>query len=654
MSRLRTVLLRLLALALLVAIVLAAITGVRLYRQGQALLQRVTRVQALVSGDGARSLDRQTLASLQQELTGAQRDYLTLKQTAAPFFPIVARLGWLPRVGPTLAAAPHLAAMGEHLLDAGVTLFDSVDPLLETALGAPGSSQAGQSITERLLPLLLSAQPRFVAAQDATERAVAARAAIDTSRLLPPLARQMDRLDKYLPALRTASQAAAISPILLGAVRPMNYLLVAQNNDELRPTGGFISAAGILTLDRGKITRLDLKDSGSIDNWTRDHPQPPEQLTRFMLSELWVLRDANFWPDFPTSARALDYFAELDLDLQPDGIIAIDQLALQILVGGFGSVVVPEFDNDVLTKDNVVSKIRTYWQPSQEFAQGVQSGEVTKWKEWLPWYGERKQFMTYLVQAMRARLEQDPRSINMAQMGKAILQALDEKHILVYLQEPLGAGLDSTRWGGAIAQTASDYLLAVDTNMGFNKANGVVDRRLDYTVSIDAQGLARSQVTISYHNTSTRTVECLYESYYEPSYDLMMNRCYWNYLRVYVPAGSTLIAEENGNDMEQLGIESGKQVWAMFMVVAPGEQPRVTLGYYSPESVLQRTGDAWEYHMTVQKQPGTDRTPLHVAVTLPAGMTMISASPAPARVEGSTITFQSNLSTDQEFRILMR
>jgi len=56
----------------------------------------------------------------------------------------------------------------------------------------------------------------------------------------------------------------------------------------------------------------------------------------------------------------------------------------------------------------------------------------------------------------------------------------------------------------------------------------------------------------------------------------------------------------------------------------------------------------------VQKQPGTDKTPLRVTVTLPAGMSMLNASPSPTAVDGAAVTFQSNLATDQEFRILMR
>ena len=77
----------------------------------------------------------------------------------------------------------------------------------------------------------------------------------------------------------------------LGADGPRTYLLLAQNNDELRATGGFISGAGHVTIDRGKITSLILKDSYAVDTWDQPHPEPPGPLRKYMATDLWVLRD---------------------------------------------------------------------------------------------------------------------------------------------------------------------------------------------------------------------------------------------------------------------------------------------------------------------------------------------------------------------------
>lgn len=644
---LRRLLAILLITGLVAAAAAAAIVGRQLYGDVRAIKDRLDRVEALVGGDTSQALNTETISVLRQEFVAGRSEFLALKTDVQPFLPALERLSRLPKVGPSLAAVPHLLNMGDNFLNAGATLLDGMDPLLQTLFADKKAVTAGmQSITERMLAPLIAAQPTFVLAQDQIERAAAERAEIDAGRLLPQLASVLARMDKYLPALRVASQGAAVSPILLGAVRPMTYVVIAQNNDELRATGGFISAVGVLTIDKGKIVGLDFKDSYSVDNWKRDHPEPPEQLRKYMGSELWVFRDANFWPDFPTSAKAIEYFADLDLGLDPDGVIAVDQYALQILVGGLGSVAVAEYDNDVLTSENAIAKIRNYWEPP--------AGTEGEWKNWLPWYKQRKQFMSYLVQAMRTKLESDTKSISLPAFAKSVLQALNEKHILWYFSGPLGGGLDDGAWGGAIPQKTNDYLFVVDTNMGFNKANGIVKRRINYAVNIDAGGLARAELLVSYNNPANRDVSCLHDSYYEATYDLMMNRCYWNYLRVYVPAGATLVGDENGDDMEDIGVENAKQVWARWMVVPAKARPQVAIGYYLPDPVLQKVGDVWEYRLLVQKQAGTDSTPLQVTVTLPAGSSVVSVSPAQAKIDGNVVTFSSDLRTDEELRIAIK
>ena len=55
-----------------------------------------------------------------------------------------------------------------------------------------------------------------------------------------------------MAALRDGLELAQALPSLLGADKPAEYLLLAQNPDELRATGGFIGAVGVLTLDQGR------------------------------------------------------------------------------------------------------------------------------------------------------------------------------------------------------------------------------------------------------------------------------------------------------------------------------------------------------------------------------------------------------------------
>src|SRR5205085_6348840 len=92
------------------------------------------------------------------------------------------------------------------------------------------------------------------------------------------------------------------APVLLGANTPQQYLMLAQNNDELRPTGGFISAVGVVKVDRGELSVEWFRDSFAVDDLSINHSPAPAPLEKYMWAEQWLLRDSNWYADFPTSA----------------------------------------------------------------------------------------------------------------------------------------------------------------------------------------------------------------------------------------------------------------------------------------------------------------------------------------------------------------
>src|SRR5699024_5779995 len=150
------------------------------------------------------------------------------------------------------------------------------------------------------------------------------------------------------PEARTAAllapRAADLAGALLGGDRPRTYLLVGQNDDEPRATGGFIGTLGLLTLADGRITASDVRSSYL---WDRPGLAPlpaPEPLQRYMNAGGWYLRDANWWLDFRRTAAQLLLLWEREHGNaeQVDGVIAIDSSALELLLRAVGTVDVPE------------------------------------------------------------------------------------------------------------------------------------------------------------------------------------------------------------------------------------------------------------------------------------------------------------------------
>ena len=84
---------------------------------------------------------------------------------------------------------------------------------------------------------------------------------------------------------------------------PRTYLVLIQNNHELRATGGFIAAVGRVTVDKGRMTALDFADSYTVYSDKSTYPLAPKPMQQYMHIPLLLMRDANWSPDLPTTAE---------------------------------------------------------------------------------------------------------------------------------------------------------------------------------------------------------------------------------------------------------------------------------------------------------------------------------------------------------------
>ena len=263
-----------------------------------------------------------------------------------------------------------------------------------------------------------------------------------------------------------------------------SYLIMAQNEDELRATGGFLTGAGVVTVENGRIADLRFRDSSDVDNIAaKPYDFPPQPLYDFMGLEIFVFRDANFWPDFPTSARkAMDLYA-YGLDVEPlDGVIAIDQEFLRLLVEAIGPVPIPDSEQ-VINANNLLQILRE----ARDIQEGQEVGE---------WVLNRKAFLGGFAAAIRGKVETEFGSIDLPTLARNMSAAADRRHLSIYLRDPDAAtALAATGWDGRLPTAPpGDFLMAVDTNVGYNKVNLLVERALTYEVDLGPQPTATLNV----------------------------------------------------------------------------------------------------------------------------------------------------------------
>lgn len=558
----------------------------------RAALDDLDRLQAVMTKPSMSALPQvQTdLASLETHLREAQA-------AGRPFLRIAPALGWAPRYGPDIVAAPQLLDMAVEFAAAARLASDALAPVTGLA-----DSGGGLDALPKVVDALVVGHPTLAEARTRLAHAVQLRAALPPL-TEPRLVRQLELLDKLLPLAEDGLALVKAAPALLGADRPVTYLLLAQNSDELRATGGFISGAGHVTIDRGKLTDLVLTDSYAVDNWEQPHPEPPAALRTYMNADLWVLRDSNWSPDFPTSADVARALYAQDRGVQTDGAIALDLEAVQLLVGAVGPLQISGIDEPV-TGENALTWMKAAWEQPAAGGGSVETANESDW--WL----KRKDFMSDLVKAVLGRLQSGV-DLDLIAVARALYAGLDERHIQAAFDDPtLTAVLAQRSWdGGVRPPDGSDFLFVVDSNVGFNKANLYVHQALDYMVR-EAGDRLEAVLTVTYTHTAPPNSDmlCNRQAGYGPTYEHLAARCYWDFVRVYVPGDSELLAAEGLNAVATEPGERGATVFTGDFVMKPGAMHTVILRYRLPTGVAQRP-----YRLLVRKQAGTSGWPLSVA-----------------------------------------
>jgi hypothetical protein len=640
--------------ALLLVFVFGGNKAQRIWGRARSLQGHIDELQ--MAADGGADVG---LREVDEALRGARQDIEALRSEAASLLWLSRFLEWVPVVGNDLKVAPALLDVALSVTEAGTVAFDGLVPLID--LIEDGAFE--EPPLAQVLNILSDARPALEVAQAQLAVAQERRSEIDERRLSTRTVDLIAQLDRYLPLMQSGLDGARLLPDLLGASDRRTYLILAQNSDELRATGGFIGAVGRLILEQGEIEDIIFEDSYAVDDFSRAYPDSPPAVLRYMGIDQWVFRDANWSPDFPTAAQKATQLYRISRELEVDGVLALDQHAVQTIVAALGPLDVEGWPESV-TGENAISLMRLAWAPT----------DVDNWSSFDPaWWRQRKSFIGDLIGAMRTRIEKTPDEVNWMALGRAILEVLDERHLQVWLTDPANEAtplLAGQGWDGALRETTSDYLLAVDTNMGFNKANAAVQVGLDYRVLVDVDGAAQATLTVRHTNPSSEKAACDHWPRYGMDYEDLVNRCYWNYLRVYAPAGSRLSAatahpvsadllltgQSQSGAAQVLPEENGKALFSSFFVLPHGEEAVTRFIYQLPHAVLERTDTGWRYRLLVQKQAGTHDIPLRVTLVLPPGAEVQSVVPTGDvhRPEPNVVEFDAILEKDRIFEVLFR
>ena len=643
-------------LGLLLIIGWLSAKGWRLYRLSQNFQAHQTTAESLLA-DGLTEIDPNTAVQLTHDI---RRDVVALRDETAIFMPLTPYLTWLPRVGPLMGDAQNLITMADAGTETAVLLVDALAPVLIILQ----DDSLGTERLPQLVQILKDAEPAVAQARLSLAQVAEARAALTITEEWPwTLRRILEMGDQYLPLAQEGLTMAQVAPSLLGHDELRTYLLLAQNEEEIRATGGFISGAGLLSLDNGRILDVVFADAYQVDDYlNKPYAFPPEPFYDFMGLELFLFRDSNFWPDFPTSAEQLMTLYTYGQGTELDGIIAFDQRFMQLLIAVFGEVEVEELEL-TLTAQNIRQQLREAW------AAGDAEADAD-----VQWLETRKSFMGPMAAALRQKVEQDLGSID----PRALLDLLEEgtgnKHLQLYMRDPAVAlALAEAGWDGRItAVPGQDILMVVDQNMGFNKVNALIEQTISYDIRLASAGeTSTAVIDVTYTHPGQDTGEACNPSlpaYREGlQYATLVNRCYWNYQRIYVPSsselqtasqhpvsGEMLLTTRPWSGQAQVSTgENGLTTFANFFLLERASTLTTTYRYTIPTSaiIIDQPDGTRRYTLALPKQAGAKTHPLQVVVTLPDGTEIRHTTPAPTAVDGQTLVFEMFLDENKRITI---
>ncbi len=582
----------------------------------------------------------------------AAKDTRAIRMGLKPLFPVFSLLSGLPGVGPTLGQVEPVLTYADGIAEAGKDVAAGLEPLRS----ADPSKAVDQTLLERISQAAETGSEHFAQAGQALGMAEAARSRIELELLPGSIRSQYLWLDDKFNLLKAGVELLNAAPAVLGGEGTQSYLLLAQNKDELRATGGFISGIGLLRIERGKILELTIGDSYQVDDFTKAYPTPPDELHALMQADYWVTRDANWSPDFPTSAQEAQLLYNLSTGIQTQGVVAFNQLAIKRILGVIGTVDVAE-TGEPISAENVEAYMQQAWAATPE--EGLSQ----------EWWTHRKDFMQGLGSAIIQKISSSDDQRQLIELVKAVVDLLDQQQVMFYLADATAeAALSNAGWDGRVRPGSGDYLYLVDSNVGFNKVDAVVQRSLTYLVDLTDVDKPVGKVTVTYDHIGSGNQVCRQEaSYGTGTYQDMQQRCYLDYWRVFTPGSSRLLAGATeavpANELLNgvgwpaevaSGVGEGdSQVYSGLLMLPIGHSTQVSLEYELPGNVvLPSEVNRWEYSLKLDKQPGLEQLPVNITVKLPNNHEVLNPGTGWVQQAGNSWTWQGSIVANTELNLV--
>ncbi len=623
-----------LGLLLLLGVGLAMLRYLPALDEARSLRAEITAIASRAQAAGL-AIDGPRIDALDRDLATA-RGHLARLTDFVAHDPLIALARAFPPTAANARDADAVVAAAGDILTASGNGLAIARRFVDIKQRHAADSKSGSSLAG-LVELMATSRPMAVKAADALARAREALSSVPPGRtaLIEGARSTMaSRIATYGPMLDAYAAASARLPTILGWDKPRRYLVLTQDPAELRPTGGFTGSYGIVAFDRGRVTERTFRDTFLLDlPWDYPFIRPPQELADYLLGskQPWQLADANWSPDFPTSAQqAVRLYANESGDTAIDGVLGITTYTIDELLKATGPVTVPEYGVTIAPGETTLKVL--------QLTRGAQRpGE------------NRKAFLSALADQLLGTVFALPP----AQWGKLLGRAgafQEQRLLLAWFRDPLDQALAARDgFDGAVRRDVGDYVYPVDSNVAPpSKLNAMTTRSLQLDVEIDAYGNARNALEVTWENRILSADGDQYRALPEVGGLRMLGM----YFRLLVPNLSRLGAVSGGSLVKVttpavVEPEAGRTAIGTYLKVPPGKAS-LAYSWVSPYAAATNENGG-TYRLTIQKQPGLLLGPLALTIRVPDGFVITSASEGV--VSGGTVTLDTILARDIVLRL---
>ena len=585
--------------AFLFIIVYFAATGFTIYQKGNKLASSVKKLQE--------EAGTQDLKIINAGVDRVRTDLGKLKSS----YSLISWAGFVPYFGGYINDGKHAINASGFALDTAKTVIVAVEPYSDL-LGLKGTAstetpESGEKTAQERIDFLVKTIPSLIPQIDKIS-GNAAKIQEEVSQINPDrypekykgqevqskIRKAQNLVDEMATVIVNGKPMLENTPYLLGMDTPRNYLVLFQNDKELRPTGGFMTGYSIMKVDKAKFSPTTSDDIYNLDARYKPSTPAPDPIVKYIkgpyvISKNLRFRDMNWSPDFSVSmADVTKAGREVGID-GIDGIIAVDTQLLVNLLDVIGPIGVPgfgNFSNNIEPKCNcpgVIYELESYADVEGPIIWDPLTGKIIlKPKN----SDNRKKIIGPLMNSVMANAMGQPKE-KLAPLFEAGLTSLMEKHVLLYMMdEKVQLAVSDFGVGGTIDGYQGDYLHINDANLGGRKSNLYTTQEVMQDIVVKKDGSVEKTVTIIYKNPQ--------------KYDGWLNSVLPNWVRIYVPKGSELLGAEGLEAKESPYEDLGKTVFAGYFQLRPEGVAKVTFKYKLP----MKMGKV--YKLLIQKQPGTD------------------------------------------------